>query len=517
MANDMRIGGLASGMDIDKIVGDLMKAERMPLDKMEREKTSLTWKRDAYRDVNKQLFEMENMAFDMKLEKSYNSKSTSSTDSSAVTASATSDAGNGNYKVEVNQLASAAYNLSETGISASGSDKIDPDATLSSQKSKFNNNNFNIGDTFTLKTYNEEGAQSETFKVESGDSLNDVLKKISNSGLGLRAFYEESSDKVMIERTKEGNFNSDSNEFLGAEIGFDGSTAPFLADTLGIKNGDNSSGTWELNEKGGNDAKFTYNGEMNITSHTNEYTLNGVNFKFNKETTSPVSVNVTNNVDSAIEKITKFVDKYNKIIEDVGGRISEQKNRDYQPLTDKQKEGMEEKEIELWEKQAKKGLLHSDSTLQGAMFEMRNEWYQSVNTSGQFSQLSEIGIETSSSYRDNGKLIIDEDKLRQALTEDSASVSKLFVGEGETEGIADKLKSTLNETIKQVERKAGKPSSVPSSYNLGESITQIDDEMDAFQDRLNQIEDRYWSQFTQMEKAIQKMNSQSNYMMQQFG
>ena len=30
----LRISGLASGMDIDSIVSDLMKAERMPLDKI---------------------------------------------------------------------------------------------------------------------------------------------------------------------------------------------------------------------------------------------------------------------------------------------------------------------------------------------------------------------------------------------------------------------------------------------------------------------------------------------------
>ena len=34
----MRIGGLASGMDIDTLVGDLMKAERIPLDKIKQKK-----------------------------------------------------------------------------------------------------------------------------------------------------------------------------------------------------------------------------------------------------------------------------------------------------------------------------------------------------------------------------------------------------------------------------------------------------------------------------------------------
>jgi len=491
----MRIGGLASGMDIDKIVGDLMKAERMPLDKMEREKTSLTWKRDAYREVNTQLFELENMAFDMNLEKSYNSKKTSSSDASAVTATATSDAGNGAYKVQVTQLASAAYKASSGAIS--GSEKIDADDKLSSQSF---GNTFSEG-TFTIKTKNEEGEMSHSFDVTGDKSLNDILQEINDSGIGVRAFYESTSDKVMIERTEEGNYNAG-----GEEIVFEGANKAFLTDTLKLDT-----------EQGGDDAKFTYNDSLDITSHNNEYTLNGVNFKFHDTTANNTTINVTNDVDSAVEKITKFVDQYNKVIEDLNTRVSERKNREYQPLTQKQKESMDEKQIEMWEEQAKKGLLQSDSTIRNALSEMRNEWYESVDTSGKFSHLSEIGIETSSNYRDGGKLIIDEDKLRQKLTEEPDSVSKLFVGNGETEGIADKLKNTLNDTVKSVERKAGKASSVPNTYTLGREIADVNSEMDAFQDRLNQIEDRYWSQFTQMEKAIQKMNSQSAQLMQQMG
>lgn len=49
----MRIGGLASGMDIDSIVEKLMVAERMPMDKLEQQKQIYEWQRDAYRDVNK--------------------------------------------------------------------------------------------------------------------------------------------------------------------------------------------------------------------------------------------------------------------------------------------------------------------------------------------------------------------------------------------------------------------------------------------------------------------------------
>ncbi len=37
----VRVSGLASGMDIDQIVSDLMKAERMPIDKNEKTKANV--------------------------------------------------------------------------------------------------------------------------------------------------------------------------------------------------------------------------------------------------------------------------------------------------------------------------------------------------------------------------------------------------------------------------------------------------------------------------------------------
>ncbi|MDY0393232.1 flagellar cap protein FliD N-terminal domain-containing protein [Virgibacillus halophilus] len=70
----MRIGGLATGMDIDELVNKLMTAERVPLNKMQQNQTTLTWQRDAFRDVNKTLKELDDMMLDMKLSKAYNTK-----------------------------------------------------------------------------------------------------------------------------------------------------------------------------------------------------------------------------------------------------------------------------------------------------------------------------------------------------------------------------------------------------------------------------------------------------------
>lgn len=56
----MRISGLASGMDIDTLVQQMMKAKRVPLDKLNQQKQVLEWKRDNYRAINSQLVDFRN-------------------------------------------------------------------------------------------------------------------------------------------------------------------------------------------------------------------------------------------------------------------------------------------------------------------------------------------------------------------------------------------------------------------------------------------------------------------------
>ncbi|MYL70013.1 flagellar hook-associated protein 2 [Halobacillus litoralis] len=508
--SDMRIGGLASGMNTDQIIKDLMNAEKQPLNKMEQDREWLTYKRDAYRDVNKQLAELDKIAFDMKLERSYNSKDVSSS-GAAVSATALSSSDEGSYKMEVLELAEAAYNYSQNGIS---NGEFDPDDTLANQKDNLING-ITLDDTFSLTTYGEGGEETTvSFNVTGNKSLNDILGEINDSELGVRAFYDKGADKVMLERTETGDFNTDESKFLGAEIGFNGTSASFLADTLDIKNGKNDGTGWVLNEKGGTDARFTYNNSFEMTSHTNDYSLNGMNFTFNEVGTSTVTV--SNNVDDSFEKVMKFVEKYNEVIEDLNGKTEEKRYRDFQPLTAEQKKDMEEEEIELWEEKSKSGMLKGDSVVSGVLSSMRQNWYTPVENDGEYSMASQIGITTTSNYREGGKLEVDEDQLRQALRDNPNSVAKLFSGSDANPGIARRLETSIENATKSIERKAGKPTSLDNNFLLGRQIESINDEMDSFQDRLNAIENRYWREFGAMEKAIQKMNSQSAFIMQNF-
>jgi len=490
----MRIGGLATGMDIDQLVDKLMTAERMPLDRMEQDKTKLTWQRDAFRDVNKALLELDNMMLDMKMSKTYNTKSVSSSQENAVTATALTSTSNGTYSIKVEKLATSAINVSEKKI------EIDLNAPLKGQKG------VNLDDPIVFKTYNEELDKLEPheIKVDDDDTLNDVLKKINDDDdIPVRAFYDAQSDKVIMQTTRTGNYNEG-----GKEIVFDDER--FFTDILKM--------TGE--EKGGTNAVFEYNNsEIKMESKTNSNELNGVRFEFKNITDDNAHLIVSNDVEASFEAIMKFVDKYNEVVETLNESQREEKYRDFPPLTEAQKKEMSEDEIEKWEEKAQSGILKGESAIKDGMFAMRQSWYTTVETDGAFSSLTEIGITTSKNYLDGGKLIVNEDDLRSALQEDPDSVQKLFSNSetGESRGLVNRLEDAVEGTMRKIEQRAGKSTSTLENYTLGKRMKDLNNRISAFEDRLTQVETRYWNQFTAMEKAISRMNQQSDQLLAQFG
>ncbi|WP_256855883.1 flagellar hook-associated protein 2 [Terribacillus halophilus] len=506
-SNSMRVGGLASGIDTDSIVEKLMNAERQKLYKMQQDQTKLTWKQDALREVNTSLKSFDTAAFEMRKTTAYNVKSTAST-SSAVTATASSTASNGSYSIQVEHLAKAAINISSGAVAAERT--FDPDAPIGEQDFVVDGGTARVvADDlkFSFTTYDEDGTavphQFNDFKTT--DSLNSILQKITDSDAGVRAFYDKQSDQVVLEKKDTGKFNKD-----GKEIEFSTDNNKFFTAFLKLD---------QVNEKGAQDATFTYNGQLTLTSHKNSYEVSGVSFQFAQETTQAVQVSVNNDVDAAFNKIKDFIDSYNEIVENVNTKLSEKVYRDYTPLTDEQKKEMSEDEIKLWEEKAKSGLLKGETALQSGMYSLRSAWYNKVDNEGKYSHLAELGITTSDNYLDDGKLVIDEDKLKAALRESPRDVYKLFSNnaEGEGRGIINRIEDTLQVTMDNITHRAGKADQTNQQFTLGRRLVEIQTRIDDFQDYLTQTEDRYWRQFSAMEQAISKMNSQSSYMMSNFG
>lgn len=495
MLDNMRVGGLASGMDIEAMVDKLMQAERIPLDKLNQNQTKLTWKRDSFREMNRSLLDLSNLTRDMKRTTVYNSKTVTSSQENAVTATGSGSAQNGLYQINVSQIATNALNM--------GTEKAED---IEEE---------HVGKEISFSIYNEKGEKEDfSYEIEEGESVQSLLKRITKDDNGVRAFQDASSGKVIMETNRTGVYNVDENgDRAGNEIIFnndEGGNSSFFTDVLKL---DSS------NEVQAQNAIFSYNNSQEIETKNNEYNLNGMTFQFHNETEGNARMTVINNVEDTFESITAFVEKYNEVIDKMNKSQQEEIHRDFPPLTEEQKKEMSEKEIEQWEEKAQSGILRNESSIRNGMYSMRSSWYANVETGGEFSSLTQIGITTSSKHSDGGKLVIDETKLRQALNEDPESVQGLFTNssENESKGIMQRLEDSVKSTIKKIEQQAGKDYHTLDNYSIGKQMKSNEDRISTFQSRLEKVETRYWNQFTQMEKAIQRLNDQSEQLLSQFG
>jgi flagellar hook-associated protein 2 len=370
---------------------------------------------------------------------------------------------------------------------------------------------------FKLSTHTSNGQMTESFAVQGSETLSGVMNRVNTSTLGLTMFYDSMKDQLTLTRTETGNYNgTDSKDPAFTQADHEIITSPDSTDFI------NSALRFTgVSEQGGDNIKFTING-LKTERTSNTFEMNGVNFTIKQKFTEPVTMSVNNDSTKVFDNIKAFVEKYNELIDKIQKKTSEDYYRDFLPLTDEQRESLSDKQQEQWEEKAKSGLLRRDPILTEVLSNMRIDFYapvSNVDVNPIYNQLASIGITTSNIYQEGGKLIIDEAKLKKAIQDDPASVEKLFNADGATssqKGIAQRLYESVNTTMDKLKARAGNAFSTSQQFVIGKELLNIDNQINRFEDRLIKVEDRYWRQFTAMEKAIQRANSQSAYLMQQF-
>lgn len=612
MNSRFRLTGMASGLDTDSMIAQLMKVERSKVDKVKQDKQLLEWKREDYRSITgivksfKDSFIDVLSTKDMRSRNSYNSYKVTTSDSAAVTATANADAIAAAHSITVNQLAKAAstvgtgtvsaalqsssevtnldftggkdFNFSLNGVTknikvtgsftsdglktylqtqldnAFGSGKISVgnssgQISFSSADSKIALTsgttdalaqlNIASGSTNRLNMYsklsetNMSSAPTGTvaFKINgvgfefdsTKKTMRDVINEVNSSAAGVTLSYSEATDKFTISSKVKGAGEAIKIEEL--EGGFFGDGGKLGINSLTIDNGQ--------------DAVFELDGTT-MTRNSNSFVIDGVSYSLQKENVT-VSVNVEQNVDEVFNNIKNFVDKYNELIEKINTEIREERDSDYMPLTDDQKEAMSEKEIEKWEEKAKAGMLRNDSILSGMLNEMRNAIYNSIE--GIEGGVYSIGIKTGT-YTQKGKLIIDEAKLKDAIKNTPDLVESIFSKESDIKysvnmssddrqarynenGIVQRLHDIIQKNITTIPNTEGSRGLLvdragstgdyfdTTSY-ISSQINQKDDLIDMLTEKLYDKEDQYYAKFAAMEKALSQMNSQSSWLSQQF-
>lgn len=536
----IRIGGLASGMDIEGIVNDLMRVERIRVDKVSQDKTLLEWTREAYNDINKkfasfilntrQSFGLTQTSGGTIVNRSVSSfnwiKSATVGNSGIADVSARSNAVNGSYQLHVHGLASnwSAASSEEITVDGGGKSNIKEQLGLDNDIVQFSITT-NKGD--------------KTFMIETSKSLKEVVKEINSADLGVTAIYDESIDRFFIQTNETGEKNTITIQDM------DG----FFSKLKLQHNVDGNSIDVDLTGSEiyrGTDAIIDFEGANNISMSSNQFTINNISIHIKSVGETTIHVNTDEN--AIVDKIKDFVHQYNELVDELNDVLGQKQYRDYRPLTEEQKKAMSEKEIELWEERAKSGLLRNDPLLSRTMQTVRSGLYGKVSDVVRgFSHLTEIGIQTERYVTGSmgGKLEINEDQLRDAIRRDVDGVLDLLFKESPKEvsdpnekrektGLIGRLYGDMVDGMKGIIVKAGpgEDSQMYRSINptmlldfvtkhssismLDKNIMDYDKRIFELERRLIDRENQYWAKFSAMETALNRMYSQGDWLYHQF-
>ncbi len=495
MSSINRIFGLSgSGLDVDQIVSDLMKVQRMKQDKIKQNKQIAEWQRSDYRDLNNSLRALRDTTFNMKLQGTYLTKQASSSNEGIVKVTASSSAVTGSNTLQVLQLASNAR-LNSTS-------EVTFDSTKTTLKDQ-------LGLAAGTVTFTINGSESITIDT-SVDSIDTLVSKINGAkmpdgtGAGVSVSFDKTLKRMFISSTATGS---------EAQVSFAGDTGADLFAKLNLDTSEAQYGT---------DAKIVLNG-MSLTEASNQFTIAGITYTLTGTSdTETVNINLTSDTDAIYDAITSFVDLYNTTIDKLNTKLSEERDKDYLPLTDDEREELSEKQQEKWEEIAKTGLLRNDSILSGVVRSMRytlSSFVSGVNAD--YNCLADIGI-TTELYYEKGKLKINDEELKKAIETNPQAVMDLFTKTSDVtgeKGLAVRLYDDLTNGINQIIDKAGSDSSYSLVDNsvLGKKVTDYSKQIAAWDDRLEVIEDRYYKQYAALETALSQLSQQSASLSSLFG
>lgn len=480
----VRIPGLATGMDTDSVIKDMLTSQQNKIDKAKQKEQTIKWQQEKYRDIIKDIKGLSDKYFTavskdyILSSKAFSTMKVDSSNSSVVSATAAAGASEINYKIKVDKVAQPPRVES----------KISKDETLVSDYSIEIN-----GKPITLKT---------------GDTVSSVIEKINKEFPEgeVKARYSEMTGTFIIEGQKTG---------ISSELSFGGDAGFFT--TMGISTntvtGTNSEGTVYASDGISELKKFT--------EESNSFTIDNITYNVNGVSDELISMTSQTDTSALVEKMKTFIDDYNKVMDKIYGEIIEKKNLEFPPLTDAQKEEMSEEEIKNWEEKAKNGILRNDSELRKFMEDTKQALFGPIEGMG--ISLIDIGITSSENYNDQGQISLDEEKFKKALLQNGDQIYQALTKtatDKSQSGSLERMKDTFYKYVGNSNsifaKKAGIEKTASVAKNLfGEQIQRQQENIKNLQRKMDEKEKQLYKKFAALEASMNKFNSQMNYLLSQ--
>ncbi|MCA0980960.1 flagellar filament capping protein FliD [Exiguobacterium aestuarii] len=559
MTTPIRFGGLASGIDTDTIIKQLMQAERAPVDKLEQKKQTTEWKRDAYREINRSLMTLRNSAVDLMFSRNFYAKTSSSSDESKINVTAGPSSGNSAVRIDsVTQLASSATTILDAvdrnGQKLTSTTKLsDMNGFVAGQKrviQETDGTELTIPKDLDFSTVVLKDAagnvldaadfayDAATGKVTATNTTNYpggvIPKDVSASfasGTGFEIQYKSSTtgtyQKIELgaDATVQDLMSKLNSKETGLSAFFESSTGKISLSTK--ETGATSTIQFDTNFKSafsmgtvvptGQNAKFEVNG-IEVERASNTTTIDNMTLTLKSTFASgPVTLSAATDTQKIFDNIKGFVDKYNETIDLMNKKTREERFRSFAPLTQAQRDELSEDEIKKWEEKAMSGMLRGDTILRGTMDTLRSKWSGATSSTNDLdmSRLFQIGLSTGSDFTNGGKIELNEEKLKAAIEKDPEQVYKLFTDE-ET-GLLPQIRDTAKDSRETITRIAGADGAGAPTYSMGREMTQMDTRIKQLNDLLIDKENAYYRRFAAMETAMNQANSQAASLQQFLG
>ena len=403
------------------------------------------------------------------------------------------------------------------GITSTQSNKISTGSSLWENRDKLGLGKYNTKEELNdaLKNFTVNGAKIDNITADT--TVDGLLTAINNNkDAGVTATYLGSENKFVLSSNEKG-------EGRKITLGADPKDTTDAANL--IFGGVSTDGT-------DGEMSILYNGvQTTITSSSNTFSIDGLDIRatntFNTGSATAeggVSFTASADTEKVTETVKKFIEAYNAMIDEVRTQATTKPDSNYKPLTDDQKNEMNETSIKNWEDKAKEGILYNSSALKDLDNATQGIFSSMMINGVSYDDLEKIGISFSDDYTAGGKIVFDEEKFKTAMDSDPEKVSDLFTG---THGIVNTIDSTLSTYATRYASRNGnsygvlieeagseKLSLTLTNNSIYKELKDMQETITNLQSQLSTEQDRYISQFTQMERLINQMNSQSSYLSQ---
>jgi flagellar hook-associated protein 2 len=441
------VDGIVSGLDTSSIIDSLVAVYSVPKEGLEDQVDRYEDKQEALTNLMSRLDDLSASLTTLSEATSFRAFTASSSDETTVLAEATGEAIAGAYRVDVDQLATSELEVSDQSFaSMSDSDTIAyGEYTIT----------YGSNDPVTISLASDE------------TSLNDLVSAINEQVEGVTAYVV--------------NNGSDTDPYQLVLVGEDTGAQNTIEFSAGTTYGAGAVPTFTETQAAQN-ASFTINGiDIDSPSNIVSSAVPGLQLTLTQETTSPITVTVTEDRETMEANIQAFVDAYNEVIDYI----------DTQSVYNSDT-GIRAPFV-------------GESSVQRVASGLAAALTDQYGSGSAITSLSLIGIHTDSS----GNIEFDSEEFAEALDSNYEEVEALFTSD---DGFAAMLgtDSTTGLIDVYVDSDTG---TLQTRYDsLDSRIDDLGVQIERYEDRIERYEDRLRSQYEAMEATLGVLEATTSYL-----